>query len=73
MKRLSFALVKSVYVQWLTQTVKRTDEQLAGLSFEGIRKRLIFHHIGRVGLDRLMKQDDLLHEEFHLTDLFSTI
>lgn len=61
MKKLAFALVKSVYAQFFTQTVKKTDKQLQRFGFEGIRKKLIFHQIGREILDNLMYNHDLLH------------
>ncbi|MEM8527798.1 MAG: hypothetical protein AAGG68_24360 [Bacteroidota bacterium] len=73
MKKLSFAFVKSVYAQYFTQIVKKTDPKLKRLGFEGIRKQLIFHQIGRHTLDNLMMHDDLLHNDFKITDLFTVI
>lgn len=61
MKKLGFALVKSVYTQHFTQIVKKTDKRLQRLGFAGIRKKLIFNQIGRDFLDDLMKDKDLLH------------
>lgn len=60
MKKLAFALVKSVYVQLFTQLVKKTDPRLRRLGFEGIRKRLIFSGIGRELVDELIESEDLL-------------
>jgi len=60
MKKLAFALVKSVYAQFFTQIVKKTAPKLRRLGFEGMRKRLIFSKIGREFLDELMENEDLL-------------
>ena len=57
MKKLAFALVKSVYAQIFTQIVKKKSPQLRRLGFEGIRKRLIFSQIGREYLDDLMNSE----------------
>lgn len=62
MKKLAFALVKSVYAQFFTQIVKKTDPRLKRLGFEGIRKQMVFHQIGREFLDELMENEDLLQE-----------
>ena len=55
MKKLAFALVKSVYAQVFTQIVKKTDPQFRRLGFEGIRQKLIFHQIGKEWLDELVR------------------
>lgn len=54
MKKLAFALVKSVYAQVFTQMVKKTDPKLRRLGFAGIRQKLIFHQIGKEWLDELV-------------------
>ncbi len=56
MKKLAFALVKSVYVQRFTQIVKKTAPQLRRLGFAAIRNQLIFHQIGKQWLDQLMDE-----------------
>ena len=54
MKKLAFALVKSVYAQQLTQVVKKTDEKLSRFGYAGIKQLLIFHQIGKEWLDELV-------------------
>jgi len=54
MKKLAFALVKSVYMQLFTQKVKKSDSQFQRLGFAGIRQKLIFHQIGKEYLDELV-------------------
>ena len=54
MKKLAFALVKSVYAQIFTQMVKKKDALFQRLGFEGIRQKLIFHQIGKEWLDELV-------------------
>ena len=57
MKKLAFALVKSVYMQRFTQKVKKSNDQFQRLGFTGIRQQLIFHQIGKEYLDELVCTD----------------
>jgi len=57
MKKLAFALVKSVYAQIFTQMVKKSDARFERLGFSGIRQKLIFHQIGKEFLDELVWTD----------------
>lgn len=57
LKKLAFALVKSVYMQLFTQKVKKMDPQFQRLGFAGIRQQLIFHQFGREVLDDLVSSD----------------
>ena len=56
MKKLAFALVKSVYAQIFTQMVKKKDARFRRLGFAGIRQKLIFHQIGKEWLDELVSE-----------------
>ena len=53
-KKIAFALVKSVYAQQLTQIVKKTDARLRRMGYAGIKQLLIFHQIGKEWLDELV-------------------
>lgn len=57
MKKLAFALVKSVYAQIFTQMVKKSDPRFQRLGFGGIRQKLIFNQIGKEWLDELVRLD----------------
>jgi len=57
LKKLAFALVKSVYMQLFTQRTKKINPQFQRLGFAGIRQQVIFHQIGREYLDELVYFD----------------
>jgi len=63
MKKLAFALVKSVYMQLFTQKVKKSNPQFKRLGFAGIRQKLIFHQIGKEYLDELIYKDTFCKEK----------
>lgn len=54
MKKLALALVKSVFAQVFTQSVKKSNPSFQRLGFEGIRQKLIFYQIGKEWLDELI-------------------
>jgi len=54
MKKLAFALVKSVYVQVFTQQIKKSSPLFKRLGFAGIRQKLIFGQIGKEWLDEII-------------------
>ena len=54
LKKLSFALVKALYAQLLTQKVKKADKSLERIGYEKIKQLLGFHQIGREYLDKLI-------------------
>ena len=64
MKKLAFALVKSVYMQLFTQKVKKSDSQFQRLGFAGIRQKLIFHQIGKEYLDELVYANTFCKDKF---------
>jgi len=65
MKKLAFALVKSVYAQVFTQMVKKSHPRFQRLGFSGIRQKLIFHQIGREWLDELVELDTFCKKQFN--------
>lgn len=64
MKKLAFALVKSIYAQIFTQMVKKSDPRFQRLGFGGIRQKLVFNQIGKEWLDELVRLDTFCKKQF---------